>query len=175
MSKKIIAISATHGTGKTTQVYNIAAFLKKQGKKVVVLNELARECPFAINKDGEDRTQVWLITEQIVRELQLMDRYDYVIADRSLFDSYAYASYLCKKDWIFKDLWDYIVAHVNKYYIQTYLLNPVTFNYNFFDGIRDNDEIFRNLIHEKLKDVLSKSGARYKIVNTEEELYKDFS
>lgn len=172
--KKIIAISGTHGTGKTSQVYSLAAHLKKQGKNVVVLNELARECPFSINQDGEDRTQVWLIVEQIKRELELMDRYDFVITDRSLLDAYAYASFLADKTWIFKDFYKYIISHINTYYYKLYLLDPIKFNYNIFDGVRDNDDSFRTAIHLKLSELIATSLKNYTYVLDEHDIYTDF-
>ncbi len=174
MSKKIIAISATHGCGKTTIVYSLAAHLKKLGRNVVVLNELARECPFEINQEGEDRTQIWLISKHITRELELMDRYDYIITDRSLFDAYAYASYLTNGTWIFEHLYEYIKQHIFKYYKKIYLLDPNKFNYNIEDGVRDNDVVFRQDVHDILSSILLHSGAPYKQVYTEEDIYVDF-
>lgn len=174
MNKKVIAISATHGCGKTTLVYSLAARLKKQGKNVVVLNELARECPFAINQEGEDRTQIWLLAKQITRELELMDRYDYVIVDRSMFDAFAYAGFLTDGSWQFDKLYFYIVAHIKKYYKATYLLNPDTFNFNVEDGVRDTDNHFRNTIHENLLMLFNTSKLDYKLAKNEEDIYRDF-
>jgi thymidylate kinase len=172
--KKIIAISATHGCGKTTQVYSLAAHLKKQGKNVVVLNELARECPFKINQSGEDRTQVWLIVQQVKREFELMDRYDYVITDRSLLDAYAYASVLAEDTWNFKYLLEYIIEHINTYYQKLYLLDPDKFKYNIYDGVRDNDETFRLKVHKKLSTLIHKNVSNYTYVLNDNNMYKDF-
>ncbi len=175
MSKKIIAISATHGCGKTTIVYSLAAHLKKLGRNVVVLNELARECPFEINQAGEDRTQIWLIVQQIKRELELLDRYDYVITDRSLFDPYAYASYLNDGTWQFGLLWPYMVAHVKRYYERIYLLDPISFDYNIEDGVRDTDNTFRMSIHNILTSLLHNSDVEYKNITKEEEVFSEYS
>lgn len=174
MSRKIIAISATHGCGKTTVVYSLAAHLKKLGKNVVVLNELARECPFEINQNGDNRTQVWLITEQIKRELELMDRYDYVIADRSLFDAYAYATFLNNADWSFRKLWPYMTAHVEEYYKDIFFLDHNSFNYNVEDGVRDTDIKFRTDVHIILRNLLDASGFSYDYVEKEKDIFSTY-
>lgn len=174
MSKKIIAVAATHGCGKTTLVYSLAAHLKKQGLNVVVLNELARECPFEINQKGEDRTQVWLITEQIKRELELMDRYDYVIVDRSLLDAYAYATHLTDGSWEFRHLYPYIVKHMEKYYKRVFVLDPASFNYNLEDGVRDTDEEFRLQIHSILTTLVHNADVNYRYVTRESDIFEEF-
>ena len=161
--------------GKTTMVYGLAAHLKKLGKNVVVLNELARECPFEINQDGEDRTQIWLIVEQIKRELELMDRYDYVIADRSLFDAYAYATFLDDGTWKFKELWPYMVAHAKTYYKRIYLLDPTSFKHNVEDGVRDTDEHFRMAVHRILSTLLHNSDAWYRHITKETDVFSEYS
>jgi predicted ATPase len=175
MLKKIIAISATHGCGKTTMVYALAAHLKKLGKNVVVLNELARECPFEINQKGENRTQVWLIAEQVKRELELMDRYDYVICDRSLFDAYAYATYLNQPGWSFRYLYPYIEAHVLEYYQRIFILDPTSFAFNIEDGVRDTDEKFRIGVHSILTTLIRNSDACYRYVTKEEEVFSEYT
>ena len=73
MNKRIIAISACQGTGKTNLSYELAGFLKKLGKNTVLINELARECPFPINQVADERTQTWISVKQVLKELELIN------------------------------------------------------------------------------------------------------
>lgn len=174
MNKKIIAISATSGCGKTTCVYSLATYLKKKGKNVVVLNELARECPFEINQTAEDRTQLWLVYKQMCRELELMDRYDYVISDRSVFDPIAYAKTIGDDNWISCKYIDHLTAYAREYYSYLFLLNPEAFNYNVEDGVRDTNNAFRLQVHENLKKVFRDAKYPYMQVYDEESIFSFF-
>ena len=93
---KIIAFSGTHGTGKTTAVYALAAEMKKAVKgEVGIILETARRCPFPICKAGEEMVedaQLWIFAEQIRCELEAAQRYDLVISDRTAVDCIAYSS-----------------------------------------------------------------------------------
>jgi thymidylate kinase len=175
MSKKIIAISATHGCGKTTTAYSLGSILKKNGKNVVILNELARESPFSINKEAGDATHIWLSCKQIVKELEYSNLYEYVITDRSVLDAFAYGSVLnTNNDWIFKELEPYLVQHIKKYYKKLFLLDPKAFNYNIEDGIRDNDKQFRLAVHDKLLDIYNQNDIEYEVVYNTVDIFVNF-
>ena len=45
-----IAFIGTHGVGKTTLCYDLAAALKKRDLTVELVREVARECPLPINQ-----------------------------------------------------------------------------------------------------------------------------
>ena len=177
--KKIVAISGTHGTGKSCLAYALCAYLKKMGKSVVVLDELAREAPFEINQEADDKTQIWLSCSQVVKELELMERYELVITDRSVLDSYCYGAALAKKykkeDWIYHNLYAYLAAHIQRYYLHLYVLDPVSFNFNLNDGIRDNDETFRIIVHEEIMRAMEEANLEYKLARTDIDIYSDFN
>lgn len=175
MDKKIIAISGTHGTGKTFLAYNLCVFLKKHGKNVVVLNELARESPFPINRECNDLTQIWLITKQITKELELYNRYEYIIVDRSVLDAYCYGLINNDSDWIYKHLYNYIINHINKFYKKLYILDPTSFNYNIEDGVRDTDDEFRINVHNTMVGVLNEANIPYINVFNDITIYNDFN
>ena len=176
MSKKnIIAISGTQGTGKSYTAYKLCTFLRKQGYNVVVIDELARETNLPINKEADDTTQVSLISGQINKELEKSQKYDFVVVDRSVFDAYCYGLYLDKKEeWTFKYLKTFLTHHVNKHYYKLYLLDPVSFNYNIEDGVRDTDEAFRNSIHELLFNTLKETNVPFQLIQDDFEIFSDF-
>lgn len=161
MDKKIIAMSGTHGVGKSVQAYNICAMLKKRGHNIVVLDELARECPFPINKEATNETQAWLICKQITRELELLQRYDYIIADRSVLDAYCYSEVAGRGDFIANNLLDYAIKHIKQYYRTLYVPDPDIFDYNVEDGVRDTDKVFRQDVHDKLIGVFEENNIDY--------------
>ena len=159
--------------GKTTIVYGIATFLKKLGKNVAVINELARECPFPINQEADDRTQSWIANKQLTKEFEKMDRYDYLVVDRSVLDPICYSLFLGKPEWVSLLQTDYLVAHVKTYYKKLYLLDPVLFDWNIKDGIRDTDTVFRNGVHDQMLNLFEKHQLPYKLIHSSEEIYSD--
>lgn len=87
---KIIAITGTHGTGKTTLSYQLAAHYKQLGHNVKIIQEVARSCPFPINAGMTTETMLWIFFEHMRKELEAMKSHDIVISDRTVFDSFAY-------------------------------------------------------------------------------------
>lgn len=88
-----IAITGTHGAGKTTLCYLMAAHYKKMGKNVKVIDEVARDCPFPLNEDMTDQTASWIYHEHSKREIEADGKYDIVICDRTKADSLVYGTY----------------------------------------------------------------------------------
>lgn len=167
MGKNIIAFSGTHGSGKSTAAYILASQMKMSGYSVVVLDELARECPLPINKESDALTQYWILSAQIKKEIKLMSKYDYVIADRSIFDTISYAVTL---NLINIDHDDILSSYVKNYYHSIFLLDPDGFDYQFDDGIRDLDSVFRYDIYVTLRKLYDKFNIKYKLLHNKEAL-----
>ncbi len=91
---KKIAIIGAQNCGKTTSLYYLSYKLKKRGEKLGIGHEVARECPYPLNKKGGLLTQLWILFKQMEREAKLEDYYDRIIMDRSVYDSIAYCEYL---------------------------------------------------------------------------------
>lgn len=179
MSKKIIAFSGTHGCGKSSLAYILASKLKLAGKNVIVLDELARRCPFRINKDADERTQVWIICKQITEELELIDKVDYLIVDRGLLDSFCYNRVVSKSVeqlTTCDSLFSYIMQHIQQYYRMIYVPDKDSFNFQMNDGIRDLDKQFRDDVFFEMDKLYYKFRDRlpYKIIHKAEEVYEDF-
>jgi thymidylate kinase len=158
----IIAFSGTHGTGKSSCAYSLASRMKRKGFSVVVCDELARECPLPINQAAGDLTQYWIIAAQMKREITLMDRYDFVISDRTVFDALAYGVSLN----VVPPVW----AEALKYYIYStcrdiFLLDPEGFDYHISDGVRDMDIDFRMNVHHRLKALYDNNEVEYTLVS----------
>jgi hypothetical protein len=85
-----LAFVGTHGVGKTTLCYDLAAQLKRLDLGVELVKEVARRCPLPINEETTLDAQAWILHTQIAEELEAAARYEAVICDRSVLDNYAY-------------------------------------------------------------------------------------
>ena len=86
-----IAIMGTHGVGKTTLAYALAAKYKIEGKNVKLINETARTCPFDLNENFSPEAAQWIYHTHINKELSAMSSSRMVVCDRSALDSFMYA------------------------------------------------------------------------------------
>ena len=85
-----IAFVGTHGVGKTTLCFDLAAQLKRLDLGVDLVKEVARRCPLPINEATTPAAQAWILHTQIAEELEASATYEVVICDRSVLDNYAY-------------------------------------------------------------------------------------
>jgi nicotinamide riboside kinase len=85
-----IAFVGSHGVGKTTLCYGLAARLKARDVAVEVVHEVARRCPLPINEETSVAAQSWILHTQIAEELVAQARYPVAVCDRSVLDNYVY-------------------------------------------------------------------------------------
>ena len=85
-----IALVGTHGVNKTTIAYELAGVLKRKGKTVELLTEIARECPFPLNEEATREAYQWIIARQVQLEIEKTPRADILVCDRSVLDNFAY-------------------------------------------------------------------------------------
>ncbi len=85
-----IAFIGSHGVGKTTLCFDLAARLKRLDVAVDIVKEVARACPLPINRETTLEAQAWILHSQIAQEIALSAQYDVVVCDRSVLDNYAY-------------------------------------------------------------------------------------
>jgi nicotinamide riboside kinase len=166
---KYVALSGTHGTGKSTLAYKLAALLKVKGFSTILVDEMARECPLPINMQATTATQLWILAAQMKRELELLGRYDYVICDRTLVDTLAYATVLGQ--WVPVESYLDYVKHT---YDSIYLLDHTSFNYQIDDGVRHMDPRFRKDVAYTLIDLYNDGPVSYNLIFSESELFEDF-
>ena len=85
-----VALVGTHGVNKTTIAYELAGVMKRRGKTVELLTEIARDCPFPLNERATSQAYQWIIARQIQLEIEKAPRADVLVCDRSVLDNYAY-------------------------------------------------------------------------------------
>jgi thymidylate kinase len=166
-----VAVSGTHGVGKTTFCEDLAAALRDHRRgpySVEVIKDVARHLHaegVPINQGTAD-AQYALFFERHVLNLCTHRSVDFVVFDRTIFDSigYATANANLDKQWIsfVKVLSTYLIERVD-----TYFYVPIEFSI-VSDGVRATglkyqeavDRAMAEIIHECRPNVISLSGTR---------------
>ena len=160
-----IAFIGTHGVGKTTLCYELAAALKRDGVHVDIVKEVARLSPLPINQKTSLEAQTWIFLTQMAEEIRSGSQHDVLVCDRSVLDNYAYLMLAFGRQ--------LPIERYMHHWMKTYdLLFKVPFTgYLAADGVRDTDTFFaaavdklvdrlleeRSIPHERL-DPLDRNG-----------------
>jgi len=147
-----IGVSGSHGVGKSFLVYELATKykLKYPNKEVTVITEIARKCPFKINKEATIETQIWMLSNQMKLEIEATNNCDIVITDRTIVDYLAYTIYLNPE--MYMILFNYI-----KWFVKTY--DKIIFkslknnDYLIYDGKREIDKNYQKQIDNNLVNI----------------------
>lgn len=93
---KKIGIMGTHGVGKTTLALQLAAREKINLPylRVDILTGVARSCPLPINNDATPASQAWMYHRRIEKEIELSERVNVLVCDRTVLDVCAYSDRL---------------------------------------------------------------------------------
>ena len=144
-----IALIGTHGVGKTTLCFELAAALKRLDLSVDLVKEVARACPLPINRDTTDAAQNWILHTQVAREIELANGYDLIVCDRSVVDNYAYMVHAAGRR---PELEPFI-----RHWLATYglLVKVPVVAAPTFDGTRDTSVEFQLAIDRTLDELLA--------------------
>lgn len=143
-----LAFVGTHGVGKTTLCYDLAAQLKRLDLGVELVKEVARRCPLPINEETTLDAQAWILHTQIAEELEASARYEAVICDRSVLDNYAY---LVARVGRRKDLDELVGSWIRGY---NALFKVPVIGEPSFDGMRAVSRAFQLEIDETIDRLL---------------------
>lgn len=157
----IVAFTGAHGTGKTTAVFDLAARIKKaRSGNVGILQETARDCPFPVLsvdcKQPSERSQLWIFTAHVNRELSEAPKYDWLISDRTCVDCIAYTVFSGHTD-----LADAMMAMARRHIVRyhTVIFRHVRENpYCVADGFRSVDYRIRSQIEDILLNLYAELG-----------------
>jgi len=144
-----VALIGTHGVGKTTLAFELAAKLKRMDLTVSLVTEVARDCPLPINRDTTLEAQSWILHTQCARELAAVSTADAVVCDRSVLDNYAYLVHAMGRR---PDLDPWIRRWCTTY---TGLFKVPLWQPPRFDGTRDTDTVFQREVDETLDALLA--------------------
>ncbi len=142
-----IAFIGTHGVGKTTLCFELAALLKKRDRVVEMVREVARFCPLPINRETTVPAQSWILHTEIAEELVAESKAEIVICDRSVLDNYCYLLQAGRNP---------NLEPLVRWWTTTYqlLIKVPIVDTPTFDGLRDVDLTFQRAVDEKIDDVL---------------------
>lgn len=155
-----VAFIGTHGVGKTTLCYDLAAALKKRDVAVELVREVARECPLPINRDTTLRSQAWILHTQIAWELHAESKAEVVVCDRAVLDNYCYLKRALGSSPDAVGGVAQALGDLARSWTATYdLLFRVPISGDLrFDGIRDTDVAFQREIDELIAATLGSWG-----------------
>lgn len=150
-----IAFIGSHGVGKTTLCYDLAARLKRQDRAVDLVAEVARSSPLPINRETTLQAQAWILHTQIAREIAAEAQNDIVICDRSVLDNYAYLVHQAGR----QDAYDALVREWVRSYSGLFKV-PITAAPSF-DGRRDVSEAFQRDIDAVIDELARDLGVAF--------------
>jgi nicotinamide riboside kinase len=147
-----VAFIGSHGVGKTTLAFGLAARLKARDVSLDVVHEVARRCPLPINETTNLAAQSWILHTQVAEEVVAAARYPVVVCDRSVLDNYVYLLLAAGEREPFETL---VTSWVASYDLMVHVpivgrLQP--------DGVRAADPAFQRLVEERLDQQLDRRG-----------------
>jgi thymidylate kinase len=150
-----IAFVGSHGVGKTTLCFDLAAQLKRRGINVDMVKEVARASPLPVNRKTSREAQLWILTTQVAEEIRAASHSVVVVCDRAALDNYAYFFLACGRDLAvekFVEMW-----------MRTYdlLIRVPVVDQAPDDGFRDTDAVFVREVDRKVLALLAATKAPY--------------
>lgn len=147
-----IAFIGSHGVGKTTLCFDLAARLKRQDRVVDLVKEVSRSCPLPINRETTLDAQAWILHTQIAQEIALGADGGIVVCDRSVLDNYAYLVHAAGR----QPAYDVLVRH----WLGTYhrLFKVPIIDAPSFDGRRDTSQVFQSAIDRLIDELADEFG-----------------
>jgi nicotinamide riboside kinase len=85
-----IAFIGSHSVRKTNAVHAFASAIGRAGHSVEVGREMVRFNPLGMNEGATPEAQLWVLMAQIQQELELRNRAEVLVTDRSVVDNFAY-------------------------------------------------------------------------------------
>jgi hypothetical protein len=147
-----IAFIGTHGVGKTTLCYELAASLKKRDLAVELVREVARDCPLPINRETTLKAQSWILHTQIARELEAESKGEVVVCDRSVLDNFCYLKRALAGEGVAPELESLLRGWTASY--DALFRVPIVGDPRF-DGVRDTDLAFQHGIDVLIGETLT--------------------
>jgi adenylate kinase family enzyme len=149
-----IALVGTHGVGKTTLCFELAARLKRRNADVEMVREVARQCPLPINLETTVAAQEWILHSQIGLEIEACAKHETVLCDRSVLDNYCYLVHAAGSSAVWEKMFDY--------WMPTYdlLVHIPIWTRPTYDGVRAVDPAFQEQIDILLEGMIAARGLR---------------
>jgi nicotinamide riboside kinase len=85
-----IAFIGSHSVRKSNAVHAFASTIGRAGRSVEVGREVVRFNPLGLNEGATPEAQLWVLMAQVQQELELRNRAEVLVTDRSVVDNFAY-------------------------------------------------------------------------------------
>jgi GTPase SAR1 family protein len=149
-----IALIGSHGVGKTTLCFELAARLKRRNVDVEIVREVARGCPLPINQETTVAAQEWILHSQVRAEIEAASNHEAVLCDRSVLDNYCYMVHAAGPRKIWERYLDYWLATYDVLIHVPLWVRPT------YDGVRAVDAGFQEQIELLLEGMVTARGLR---------------
>jgi nicotinamide riboside kinase len=147
-----VAFIGSHGVGKTTLCYGLAARLKRRDVVLEIVHEVARRCPLPINEDTSVASQAWILHTQVAEEIVAAARYPVVLCDRSALDNYAYLLVAEGRQQALESLVQHWMLTYDMLVMVPVIEAPTP------DGLRATDPYFQRAVEARVKRELEERG-----------------
>ena len=156
-----IAFIGSHGIRKTTAALAFAGAIQRAGRSVEFAREVVRDNPLGINEGATCEAQLWVITSQVRRELELSRKAECLVTDRGVMDNFAYFLRACDGEDRFA------VEPLVRTWSGTYdLVVRLTPDIDIrADGVRSTSDVFRDEVEGILDDRLPRLVAPERLVD----------
>ncbi len=145
-----IAFIGSHSVRKTNAVHAFASTIGRAGRSVEVGREVIRFNPLGLNEGATPEAQLWVLMSQIQQELELRNRAEVLVTDRSVVDNFAY--FLRVTDSADPFAVEPLIRHwATTYDLFVRLLPDVAL---LPDGVRSTSDAFRDEIEAILNRIL---------------------
>jgi nicotinamide riboside kinase len=147
-----VALIGSHGVGKTTLAFGLAARLKEHDVSLEMVHEVARRCPLPINEETGVASESWILHTQIAEELVAQARYPVVVCDRSALDNYVYLLLAAGPQAGLEALVDFWMSTYDLLVHVPIVALPQS------DGVRAEDPAFQRAVDVRLESELEARG-----------------
>ena len=157
-----IAFIGSHGIRKTTAALAFASVMQRAGRSVDFAREVVRDNPLGINEGATCEAQLWVLTSQIRRELELSRNAECLVTDRGVMDNFAYYLRTGRGDDPF-DIEPLVRRWSGTYDLVVRLTPDVGIR---ADGVRSTSDRFRDEIESILDERLPRLVPRERLIIT---------
>lgn len=154
-----VAFIGTHGVGKTTLCFDLAALLKRQDLHVDIVKEVARLSPLPINQKTTLEAQLWILTTQVAEEIRSAAQHRVVVCDRSVLDNYAYMAFAAGRQRPIERFVDWWMRSYDLLFKV-----PLAPGAASEDGVRDTDEFFMRGIDQLVGRLLEEKKIAHRVL-----------
>ena len=145
-----IAFIGSHSVRKSNAVHAFASTVGRAGRSVEVGREVVRFNPLGLNEGATPEAQLWVLLAQIQQELELAQRAEVLVTDRSVVDNFAY--YLRVTDGEDPFAVEPLIRRwATSYDLSVRLLPDIAL---LADGVRSTNDAFRDEIEARLNRLL---------------------